>query len=385
MPNQLFKQTIGGSSRILTYSISLLVTIFLAIYNQLVCPFLASLSFWEELRNLVLTNVIMLVFRELLQLVFQKPRKGKTVARHAYFLSVISWIAAGLVCVFIHTRLYGLKIGNLEIYGSDFPWHSPLKIFSGYWIMGAGLIAQLEYVIYERKMRNLSSSYQKGNSFLEQIAYRFTESTTLFVLTPVMAMIVMIIRYVFQDNIIPPSVAVEIAYLGIVFLSVAIAITVIYGRGLRKDAQEIVQALRAVEKGNFNIEMEATRTDELGAMAFGINEMTQGLRQREKIKEAFGRFVDPTIAQEFIDKHVDESGDVRILGEKKDVAVLMCDIRNFTSMSEQMDPTRITAMLNKYFSCMVEIVQESGGHCRQVYRGCGNGGLPGLWEMPISA
>lgn len=347
----VLKKMVGGSTRGTMYLITIVVTVFLNIYNGVVCPFLESLPFFEGLRNLLAINVAMLVLREILYLLFPKTKKGESEARHAYKINVFSWIIGGLLGVALHEYLYT----------DAFPWHSALKILSGYWIMGGGLVAQLEYVLLERKLRSLSTEQRQISSFLEHIARRLIESTFIFVFMPVAAMLIMVIRYVFQDHIIPISVALEISYLGVVFLLLALVVNFVYGAHLRKDTKEIATALRHVKKGNFNINLDETRSDELGAMAWGINEMTKGLRQREKIREAFGRFVNPEIAQEFIEKYANKTEDVRSFGELKKVAVLMCDIRGFTALSAKLSPNVITSLLNKYFSQMVAVVQNEGG------------------------
>ncbi len=347
----VLKELVGGSTRSVMYLITILVTVFLNLYNGVVCPFLESLPFLEGLRNLLIVNIAMLMLRELFYIVFANMRKRESEARHVYKINVFSWIIGGLLGVALHKYLYA----------DTFPWHSSLKIISGYWIMGGGLIAQLEYILLERKLRSISTKQRQVSSFLEQIAKRLMESTFIFVFMPVAATLIMVIRYVFQDHIIPASVAVEITYLGVVFLLLALVVNFIYGMHLRKDTREIVDALQHVKKGNFNITLDETRTDELGAMAWGINEMTKGLRQREKIREAFGRFVNPQIAQEFIEKYANETSDVRNFGELKKVAVLMCDIRSFTALSAKLSPSVVTSLLNRYFSQMVSVVQNEGG------------------------
>lgn len=92
----------------------------------------------------------------------------------------------------------------------------------------------------------------------------------------------------------------------------------------------------------------------------GINEMSAGLLQREKLKESFGHFVSPQVA-ETIMKEYDTGKDMRTHGEKKNVAVLMCDIRNFSGLSETMTPSEIAEMLNDYFDHMVGAIQRNGG------------------------
>ncbi len=48
-------------------------------------------------------------------------------------------------------------------------------------------------------------------------------------------------------------------------------------------------------------------------------------------------------------------------GQRRDVVVLMCDIRSFTPLAESMPPEELTNLLNAYFSDMVHAIQSHGG------------------------
>jgi len=85
--------------------------------------------------------------------------------------------------------------------------------------------------------------------------------------------------------------------------------------------------------------------------------MVEGLKERDFIRDTFGRYMDPEIARELM-KHP-EAG--RLGGEKRKVAILMSDIRGFTPVSESLSPEETIRILNHYFSHMIEVIQKYKG------------------------
>jgi adenylate cyclase len=84
--------------------------------------------------------------------------------------------------------------------------------------------------------------------------------------------------------------------------------------------------------------------------------MVAGLRERERIREAFGTYVDPEVAE-----HILENADAA-RGEEADVTVLFCDVRDFTGFAERSPPREVVSTLNSLFELAVPIVHKHGGH-----------------------
>lgn len=82
---------------------------------------------------------------------------------------------------------------------------------------------------------------------------------------------------------------------------------------------------------------------------------SKGLRERDVVKEIFGRYVTTQVSDEVL------KGNVNLGGESRRVTILFSDIRDFTAMAEEMEPTQVVDFLNDYFSEMVEAVFEYGG------------------------
>jgi adenylate cyclase len=83
--------------------------------------------------------------------------------------------------------------------------------------------------------------------------------------------------------------------------------------------------------------------------------MVLGLKERDHLRETFGRYVTRQVADHLM------KGNVNLGGELVPVTVLFSDIRSFTSISETMEPRALLDFLNEYFSGMVESVMSHGG------------------------
>jgi adenylate cyclase len=83
--------------------------------------------------------------------------------------------------------------------------------------------------------------------------------------------------------------------------------------------------------------------------------------QRDKrfVKELFGRYISPQIAQEIVSRA--DAGDLQLGGEQREVSVFFADIRGFTTISEQLSPEGVMQMLNSYLSVIADAVVENDG------------------------
>jgi adenylate cyclase len=95
--------------------------------------------------------------------------------------------------------------------------------------------------------------------------------------------------------------------------------------------------------------------DELEALASGFNTMVDGLKERDKLRSTFGKYMTATVMEHLL------AGKVSLGGESLQVSILFTDIRGFTSISEKMDPQNLVALLNEYFTEMVGIVMQENG------------------------
>jgi adenylate cyclase len=98
-----------------------------------------------------------------------------------------------------------------------------------------------------------------------------------------------------------------------------------------------------------------TTNDELGYLSERFNSMTDGLRQGERLRELFGLYVSSEVAQAAV-----ETG-AGLGGELVNCSVMFSDIRDFTTLSEQMPPRRLVELINRYMTAMVSVIVNHGG------------------------
>ncbi len=144
-------------------------------------------------------------------------------------------------------------------------------------------------------------------------------------------------------------------FLLIAVISLAVLIVWFFAKSITLPVKALVSAAREVERGNYDLNLPARSHDELGLLTHSFQSMTRGLRERENLRESFGRFVNKDIAEMSL------KGQLRLGGERKECAVFFSDVRGFTAMSEKTDPAEVVDFLNEYFSAMVSCVNQTDG------------------------
>lgn len=143
----------------------------------------------------------------------------------------------------------------------------------------------------------------------------------------------------------------------IAFLTVTVAFLFIYffARTISDPLKRLVGATQTIRAGNYDVNLATTSRDETGELTNAFNEMAAGLKEREHLKGAFGKFVNEEVAKMVM------RGDLALGGESKTATVFFSDIRSFTSISEKLTPHEVVGFLNEYMTLMVEIVHKYNG------------------------
>jgi adenylate cyclase len=126
-------------------------------------------------------------------------------------------------------------------------------------------------------------------------------------------------------------------------------------KNLSQPVAALAKRVERIAGGDYAQVTSSTRRDELGQLAGSVNEMARGLADRERVRDLLGKVVSKEIASELL------SGKVELGGEERQVTVLFSDIRNFTTLCEQLPATQIVGLLNRYLSRMSEVIESQGG------------------------
>jgi len=138
----------------------------------------------------------------------------------------------------------------------------------------------------------------------------------------------------------------------------ALGLGLLFARRLTRPISALTKAVATVAAGDLSQPALPVRSrDEVGLLTGAFNGMVEGLRQRDFIRNAFGRYVSPEVAKTLL-----ESPDgLRLGGEKRRITVLMSDLRGYTRFAEHGDPAGVMAVLNDYLGRMADIVIAHGG------------------------
>ncbi|WP_295902256.1 adenylate/guanylate cyclase domain-containing protein [uncultured Bdellovibrio sp.] len=140
-------------------------------------------------------------------------------------------------------------------------------------------------------------------------------------------------------------------------ISMAIFFIFLFSMTLTSPIEKLADMINLVSKGNFDVKARAQvrSHDEVGDLAEAFDHMTEGLKERDKVKNLFSKFHGSSVAEDLISK------DIGVGGQSKEVVVFFSDIRGFTAFSEKRSPEEVVEMLNEYFGVMVKIINSHGG------------------------
>jgi adenylate cyclase len=145
--------------------------------------------------------------------------------------------------------------------------------------------------------------------------------------------------------------------LGLAILALAISLTVAMALRFTRPVEVLTSLMSRIGKGDFNVKAASKikTGDEIEFLASSLDQMTTGLKERDKVKNLFQKFHGSEITQDLMTR------DIVLGGQSKDIVVFFSDIRGFTTLSEQLSPDVVVSILNRYFSRMVRVILESGG------------------------
>ncbi|WP_197282054.1 adenylate/guanylate cyclase domain-containing protein [Dethiosulfatarculus sandiegensis] len=161
------------------------------------------------------------------------------------------------------------------------------------------------------------------------------------------------------DKVLSPIFSFLRQYVLVGFLCIGLVLVLILkvtGK-VAAQVQTLTQAAKDIAQGNYaEIPSPETR-DEFQTLAHEFNAMVKGLEERDMIRDTFGRYMDPAIAKELMaDPRAGSLG-----GEKRAVAIMMTDIRGFTPLCEELSPEKTIAVINRYLSVVIDVIQKHKG------------------------
>ncbi len=140
-------------------------------------------------------------------------------------------------------------------------------------------------------------------------------------------------------------------YLLLASLAAAALIAPVFARNLSRPLRALAEHTEVIARGDYGHHLKLDRADEIGQLATSFNRMSEGLAERDRVRDLLDKNVSPEVAAQLM-----RDGGV-LGGEEREVTILFVDLRSFTRLSESMPPRDVLALLNRYFDRMSGIVE----------------------------
>jgi adenylate cyclase len=157
-----------------------------------------------------------------------------------------------------------------------------------------------------------------------------------------------------NDTTVLAAAVTFLAVVGMLVGSFAIAVA---SRSVADPIAAVRRAMARIEEGDYDAHVPVDDSSEVGLLEAGFNSMAAGLRERERMRDLFGRHVGREVAQAALER----DGDVELGGELREVAVLFVDVIGSTNLAIRRPPDEVVGLLNRFFSIVVEEIEAQCG------------------------
>ncbi|MCI1255450.1 MAG: HAMP domain-containing protein [Corynebacterium provencense] len=227
-------------------------------------------------------------------------------------------------------------------------------------ILGGAMVVLLTYMVAERMVRPVAARALKPELGSEgRIAPLSRQITFVWILTSAVPVIGVVLMVVAQASGFFGGDATEILP-GVLALSLTELFTGFSGTRLMTmtvvdPIRELQVAMNRARRGDNDAKVRIYDSSEIGVLQAGFNEMMTGLRERERVRELFGRYVGDEVARRALEEKP------TLGGENRQVGVLFVDVVGSTGFAVSREPQEVVRALNRFFDIVVEVVHRNRG------------------------
>jgi adenylate cyclase len=226
--------------------------------------------------------------------------------------------------------------------------------------LGGITTSAVAYLLAERLLRAATAhalaAHPPDRPLVPGVIFRSLLAWALGTGVPIVGILIVAVFALTRTDITRTDMAITALALAGVALFVGFFAVVLAARAASDPVVSVRDALSRVEKGDLDVEVPVYDGSEVGLLQAGFNRMVEGLRERRRIREVLGAYVDHDVAE-----HILEEG-VSLEGEEVEVTLMFLDVRDFTAWAERTDPREVVEGLNGLFELVVPMVHERRGH-----------------------
>ena len=253
------------------------------------------------------------------------------------------WLAAAI--------LFGALNAGTSI---DWAWHVGSVI-----LMGGLTVTAVSYLISERISRGLTARAlafsPPSKPFGPGVKGRLTLAWVLATGVPLAGLVVVGCVGLLDDTVSRDELARSVVVLSVAAVVIGLLVTLLVAKSVADPLRQMRGALARIEEGDFDAAVSVDDGSEVGLVQSGFNRMVSGLREREEIRELFGRHVGEDVARAALD------GGTQLGGEVREIAALFVDLVGSTRLAAERPPQEVVRLLNRFFAIVVDTVGRHGG------------------------
>jgi adenylate cyclase len=259
-------------------------------------------------------------------------------------VSALAWIVGGLIFVPLNAVLHS--------------WEFAAVVGATAWLGGETTCA-LVYLISERILRPVTAralaARPPGGTIAPGVRQRLMWAWALGTGVPLVGVMVVGVVGLTKSGVDTEYLAKAVLFLGLVASAVGLLATTFAAKAIADPVTAVRTALEQVERGELETRVEVDDGSEVGLLQAGFNRMAEGLLERERLRDLFGRHVGEDVAKAALRKGT------KLGGEEREVGVLFVDLVGSSSMALAMPPSDVVRLLNLFFREVVDAAEAHGG------------------------
>ena len=271
-------------------------------------------------------------------------RQTLNLATHGLKVDAAGWVAHGVLLFGVNAIAYS--------------WGLAAVVGGTIWL-GAETACALIYLALERMLRPVTARALEarltettvGPSIRDRLAWAWALGTGV----PLLGVLVVGTVGLTKSDVDIEYVGAAVLFLSLVAYGAGAAATTYAAKAIADPVTSVRTGLMKVERGDLDVRVQVDDGSEVGRLQAGFNRMAEGLSERERIRDMFGRQVGEDVARAAL------RDGTRLGGEEREIGALYIDIVGSTSMALAMPPTEVVRVLNRFFRVVVDVVEAEGG------------------------
>ena len=170
-------------------------------------------------------------------------------------------------------------------------------------------------------------------------------------------------------------------WLNVILFAVAavfgLALFVAFANRLHRGLEDLLAGTKEVEAGRLDVKLAVNSDDEIGRLTHSFNHMVGQLNEKERVKDTFGKYLDPRI----VTRLIEAQGSNANLSERQPATLFFSDIKGFSGMSESLTASAMVNLLNSYFSAVTREIRDNHGIIDKFI----GDAVMAFWTVPFSA